>query len=124
MPCPTCGTEIAREDIILGGNRISVGWSNMVVQLSPSEFQIASMLVKAMPGYVTKEQMIHALYYADVLKEEPENAETTVHVHVFRIRRAIKPLSLTLSKHISDVGYRIYSGIITPVAARIRAHAR
>lgn len=60
--CPTCGSPIAHIGIVVNLNDNTVTTEKGIAHLTPSQAEIAEMLVKRYPAYVHTESMMAGLY--------------------------------------------------------------
>lgn len=99
--CPCCGTDFSEADrplVSLDTNRIMAGGE--IVQLSPTEAEFASILLKAMPLGVERERIIARLWGAAPIND-PEKA---LHVYATKLRKRLKPIGVGI-RSIWGIGY-------------------
>ncbi len=132
MSCPCCGQSISTTEIRVDNNNIGVGWSDLVVRVTPTQGRIAKLLVRAAPGYVAPERMIESIY--GMQEHEPVTADRALRVQVYHLRRALTRLGLAIPDSVPGVGYTLIRAghriipmpsrrNLTMVAARVRAVA-
>jgi DNA-binding winged helix-turn-helix (wHTH) protein len=103
MLCPCCNQRIRNPAPILLSlttNQVSV--RGRTVTLSPTEADVLSVLLDAMPLPVSRERIIVRVWGAT----SSEHVEINVRVHICKLRRALRVCGLRID-HVKDRGWSL-----------------
>ncbi len=101
--CPCCGHRVAPDRILVNLDTNTITFGRRRAALRPAEAEMLSVIVGGYPGTVPLAHIYTALWGG---YDQPLYAEKAVHVHVTRIRHALKTVGLALH-NVRGRGYRI-----------------
>lgn len=103
--CPCCGAMIGldgKDRPLVYRNRVS--YQGQEIALRPSGADILNRLIDAYPRTLTFDHLIETVWSLPDL--EPDNAYTTLKVHVSMLRKSIADMPFRVS-NVWGVGYRL-----------------
>jgi DNA-binding response OmpR family regulator len=92
--CPCCGAPVNPLAIMVNAPDGVVSIGGLTAFLTPSEFSVFDLLVRAYPAVATKEQLYDDLYGARPECDWPE--VKLLDVMVFKLRRKLDPIGLEI----------------------------
>jgi DNA-binding response OmpR family regulator len=101
--CPTCGQDIPPLMLLIdvtAGRVTHLGWE---ARLAPMECALLMALLRSSPQIVSYDRLLLSLYPGG---EEPDWAASHLKVLVFRLRRKLKPMGLSIANSRSE-GYAL-----------------
>lgn len=101
--CPCCGAQMPATDFILYPKSAAILYDGYVLQPGMIQFNIAALLWKAYPDYVSIER-IHSAIYGSTNSYHTDSR--AISVHVFNLRKKLYKIGCTIEARHS-LGYRL-----------------
>lgn len=101
--CPTCGSTLPSDRIVVDLNVNVVAYGDDKVKLQPRQAELLSILLKNYPKPMARERL-KALLFGHNLDEETGYAYVSVQIH--HLRKRLKDLPMRIKNH-THVGYAL-----------------
>ena len=102
MECPSCGQSVQGVVFWIDAEAHSICIDGQHISFTPDEFTVFAALHGKAPKLVSNDQLCFAVWNI----QEPETAESTIKVHISRIRKMLGDTRLGI-ENIWGEGYRL-----------------